>query len=116
MYIIILQFKAYYFISVDLPAVKKEDSETRQKDEQESNINPKFAGVDSSNVEFFEDHMKKEKAALDTQENYFSYFVVIAILCIVFYLVFHNKQKVRNMYCTSRFSYVRKSLTNTQYF
>ena len=26
---------------------------------------------------------------------YFSYFVVLAILCIVCYLVFHNKQKVR---------------------
>ena len=43
----------------------------------------------------FVDHMSKYGAGLDSQANYFSYFVVLAILCIVCYLVFHNKQKVR---------------------
>ena len=40
------------------------------------------------------DHLSKMGAGLDDQANYFSYFVVLAILCIVCYLVFHNKQKV----------------------
>jgi len=42
----------------------------------------------------FVDHLSKMGSGLDNQANYFSYFVVIAVLCIVFYLVFHNKQKI----------------------
>ena len=42
----------------------------------------------------FVDHLSKMGSGLDNQANYFSYFVVIAVLCIVFSLVFHNKQKV----------------------
>ena len=44
-------------------------------------------------------------AGLEAQANYFSYFVVIAILCIVFYLVFHNKQKVSC--CVGTYGFVR---------
>ena len=37
---------------------------------------------------------KMGDAALETQSKFFSYFVAGTILCIVGYIVFHNKKKI----------------------
>ena len=35
-----------------------------------------------------------DEEAIETQSTFFSYFVAFTILCIVGYLVFHNKKKI----------------------
>ena len=35
-----------------------------------------------------------DEQAIETQSTFFSYFVAFTILCIVGYLVFHNKKKI----------------------
>jgi hypothetical protein len=41
-----------------------------------------------------ENHMT-ENESLETQSQFFSYFVFFTILCLVAYLVVHNKKKVK---------------------
>jgi len=51
---------------------------------------------DEESVEVYpqiENHMNDEEA-IETQSTFFSYFVAFTILCIVGYLVFHNKKKI----------------------
>ena len=45
-----------------------------------------------------DDHMNEEQA-LETQSKYFSYFVLLTVVGIIAYLVFHNKKKVEPCLC-----------------
>ena len=40
-----------------------------------------------------ENHMNDEKT-IETQSTFLSYFVAFTVLCIIGYIVFHNKKKV----------------------
>ena len=41
------------------------------------------------------DHLHNLDNEIEAQSSFFSYFVLMALVCIIMYLMFHNKQKVR---------------------
>ena len=86
----------FHFVTAPEAPKRKEDEITNEGGEQQEGLHPRWkprpqAPQQQPPPAFID----KMGAGLEAQANYFSYFVVIAILCIVFYLVFHNKQKVR---------------------
>ena len=66
------------------PVDPKEDPKSSLEDEEKESVQvyPQIAN-----------HMNDEEA-IETQSTFFSYFVAFTILCIVGYLVFHNKKKI----------------------
>ena len=40
------------------------------------------------------DHLHNYNTDIEAQSSFFSYFVLMALVCIIMYLMFHNKQKV----------------------
>ena len=69
--------------------VEKENDPEVIKDQH--NIEP--LEVPNQPVIALDDHMNEEQA-LEAQSKYFSYFVLLTVVGIVAYLVFHNKKKV----------------------
>ena len=66
---------------INEPVDPKEDPKSLE-DEESVQVYPQI-----------ENHMNDEEA-IETQSTFFSYFVAFTILCIVGYLVFHNKKKI----------------------
>merc|ERR1711982_306595 len=66
---------------INEPVDPKEDPKPLE-DEESVEVCPQIAN-----------HMNDEEA-IETQSTFFSYFVAFTILCIVGYLVFHNKKKI----------------------
>merc|ERR1711860_305843 len=66
------------------PVDPKEDPKSSLEDEESESVQvyPQI-----------QNHMNDEEA-IETQSTFFSYFVAFTILCIVGYLVFHNKKKI----------------------
>merc|ERR1711860_266327 len=66
------------------PVDPKEDPKSSLEDEEKESVQvyPQI-----------QNHMNDEEA-IETQSTFFSYFVAFTILCIVGYLVFHNKKKI----------------------
>ena len=83
----------------ELPAV---DSEVSGKEDHVMDVNEEDvpavkeeSKVDTPMETSFEKQM--DSGAVDPpQSNFFSYFIVLAIITIIAYLVFHNKKKVKN--------------------
>merc|ERR1712004_837744 len=69
---------------INEPIDPKEDPKSSLEDEESESVQvyPQI-----------ENHMNDEEA-IETQSTFFSYFVAFTILCIVGYLVFHNKKEI----------------------
>jgi len=69
---------------INEPVDPKEDPKSSLEDEESESVQvyPQI-----------QNHMNDEEA-IETQSTFFSYFVAFTILCIVGYLVFHNKKKI----------------------
>ena len=81
----------------ELPAVDSEISEKEgdDKNEEDADAVKEQSKVDTPLETSFEKQMGSG-APDPPQTNFFSYFIVLAIITIVAYLVFHNKKKVKN--------------------
>ena len=95
----------------ELPAVdseisKKEDHVMDEKEEDEPAVLEE-SKVDTPMETSFEKQMGSG-APDPPQTNFFSYFIVLAIITIVAYLVFHNKKKVKNSIKSGRWDSLKK--------
>jgi len=75
-------------------AVVEKDPVEDKKDVTESKVEPVLPDTQNNIVETkYEDNMKAGPE-IDEQSSFFGYFILLSIVAIIAYLVFHNKQKI----------------------
>jgi len=75
-------------------AVVEKDPVEDKKDVTESKVEPVLPDTQNNIVETkYEDNMKGGPE-IDEQSSFFGYFILLSIVAIIAYLVFHNKQKI----------------------
>lgn len=74
--------------AMDLPAIKdNQDPPALPQDSSRGNEEQNHVLIN------LENHMKEDEA-LETQSQFFKYFVLLTLICLVGYFVFSNKKKV----------------------
>ena len=70
-----------------------DDEATKQEDD--SKVEPTLPKAEKEMTEIkYEDNMKTGPE-MDERSSFFGYFILLSIVAIIAYLVFHNKQKVK---------------------
>ena len=99
-----------YSIGIDAKPVSKEeksdDAVVEEKDDAaekpsndftESKVEPALPNAEKEIVETKYTNNMNPGPEIDEQSSFFGYFILLSIVAIIAYLVFHNKQKVSSL-------------------
>ena len=73
----------------DVPVEEKSNEATKSK------VEPVLPTAEKEVVETKYENNMKSGPEMDEHSSFFGYFILLSIVAIIAYLVFHNKQKVR---------------------